>query len=169
MSEPSPEALYAEIRDLRERIRSVLLATVGAEGGPHASYAPCLCDESDRIYVYVSSLAAHTRNLEHTPKASLLFIEDEAASANLFARRRLNLDCRVDTIPREAPSWSTTLDRMSERHGKIIATLRGLSDFRLLALTPERGSYVRRFGQAYRLHGPHLKQIAAADPDPGPQ
>jgi putative heme iron utilization protein len=66
------------------------------------------------------------------------------------------------------PLWfgSTILDGMAERHGKIVATLRTLADFRLLVLTPESGSYIRGFGQAYRLHGPRLEQMTPADPDP---
>ncbi len=159
MSAPGPEGLADEIRALRDRMRSVLLATVDAQGRPHASYAPCLNDENDRIYLYVSALAVHTRNLEHNPTASVLFIEDEATAANIFARRRLELDCRVQEIVRETPAWSRILDRMATRHGRIVATLRGLADFRLLALTPQGGSYVRGFGQAYRLQGPHLEQI----------
>lgn len=166
MNESGLEPLADEIRALRDHRRSVLLATADAQGRPHASYAPFLSDEHDQIYVYVSALAAHTRNLEGVAKASLLFIEDEADSPNIFARRRLSLDCRVDTIARDTPRWSSLLDRMAERHGRIVTTLRTLPDFRLLTLIAERGNYVRAFGQAYRLHGPHLEQITAAGPDP---
>jgi len=55
---------------------------------------------------------------------------------------------------------------MAERHGRIVATLRTLADFRLLALTPEHGSYVRGFGQDYRLQGPGLSRITPAGPTP---
>lgn len=145
--------LQREIRAFRATRRSVLLATVDAQGQPDASYAPCLEDERGDIYVFVSGLARHTRHLMATGRVSVLFIEDEVAAANLFARRRLTLDCTATAMARDHPHWGAYLDALTERQGSLVGTLRGLADFQLFRLTPLSSTYVRGFGQAFRFEG----------------
>ena len=55
--------LQREIRDFRAGLRSAVLATVGADGAPLASYAPYITDEAGNFYVFVSALSRHTHDL----------------------------------------------------------------------------------------------------------
>jgi putative heme iron utilization protein len=137
---------------------SLLLATADAEGRPHASYAVHLAADGC-FYVYVSGLAAHTRNLQARPEASVLFIEDEGRARQVFARKRYTCDCRAEPIARGAPEFEDVLGRFIEKHGGFMEMLKGLADFQLFRLVPERAVYVRGFGQAFELSGEHLGSV----------
>lgn len=149
-SEWAPDEVLGELAALRESQRSVILATVGPEGYPEASYAPYVCDDWDNFYIFVSRLAPHTHNLEIDRKASLLFIEPENLARQIFARRRLTYGCEVQPIACDAPEWEAQLTLMERRLGAVIAKLSRLSDFQLFRLVPFEGRYVRGFGQAFR-------------------
>ena len=145
--------LQQEAIALRDSFRSVQFATVSAAGVPDASYAPYVLDDQGAICVFVSALAQHTRNLLTVPRVSLLWIADERASSNLFARRRLRLECDVLEVPRDSTEWQRILQRLQAEHGETVATLRELPDFHLFRFDVKGGSYVRGFGKAYQLSG----------------
>ena len=150
--QPMPdEHLHQEVREFQAGFRSVMMATVNKDGVPEASYAPYVADGSGRFYVLVSGLARHTGDFQDTGQVSLLFIENEEAARNPFARRRLTLHCDVAAVPRESPVHEQMLGEFSRNFGQFINTLRVLPDFRLFRLTPRGGLYVRGFGQAFRL------------------
>ena len=152
--------LEREIRAFRAARHSVVLATTDAEGRPDASYAPCMDDAQGAVYIFVSGLARHTQNLLALGRVSVLYLEDEGETDNVFARRRLTLDCRATPVSREHPDWSGILDALTERLGKMVVTLRRLADFQLFCLTPLSATYVRGFGQTYRFEGEGLQQVS---------
>lgn len=156
---PSLDEILQEAREFQAAFGSLLLATADAQGVPHASYAPYVTDDAGCYFVYVSELATHTANLQATPRAGVLFIEDEDEAQQLFARRRLTCDCCVQAVGRGTPLWEHTLDRLEARHGKLMAMLRGLQDFHLFRLVPLKAGYVRGFAQAYELSGEQLSEI----------
>lgn len=149
---------------LRSNCRSLLLATVGAEGAPDASYAPFAEDEGGAFLILVSGLARHTGNLLRSGQASALLIDDEATTGQIFARRRVTYLCSVDTVARDSTAWRTGLEALQRRHGAVIATLRDLSDFQLLRLVPKHGMLVLGFGQAWRLTGPACTELQPVGP-----
>lgn len=156
----------AEIcRELRERPLSLMLATVGRDGFPGASYAPFVRDEEGNYYIFVSRLSAHTRELLDTPKASILLIKDEADTAQIFARPRITYTCSVLVVARGDPQHERYLDRMAERFGNVVSVLRSLPDFVMFKLVPRSGRLVTGFGQAYDLIGDHLDRLAFIGPD----
>lgn len=138
---------------------SIILSTVDAEGLPDASYTPFVMDEEKRIYIYVSGLATHTKNIYANPKVSVLFIEDESQTKQIFARRRLSFDCDPNLLTRDTPQWLEIVDKFQEKFGEIIEMLRSLPDFRIFQLTPTRGRFVVGFGAAYQISGDNLNQI----------
>lgn len=158
----SDDMLRQEILEFRAGMRTLLMATVNQEGMPEASYAPYVTDDAGNYYVYISDLARHTRDLQETGQVSLLFIEDEGAARNLFARRRLTCMCTSTRIAREDPDWEIQLVQFTQQYGKLIDTLRGLSDFQLFRLSPVSGNYVRGLGQAFRFEGPGFDAIRHA-------
>jgi putative heme iron utilization protein len=145
------DILRDEVQEFQSSFRSVLMATVNQDGVPEASYAPYVSDERGNYYVFVSRLARHTRDLQETGHVSVQFIENEEATQNLFARRRLTLLCDAAIIPREGAAREGFLDQFTQRFGLFVNTLRGLRDFELFRLTPRSGLYVRGFGQIFRL------------------
>ncbi|OAB55669.1 pyridoxamine 5-phosphate oxidase [Leptolyngbya valderiana BDU 20041] len=145
----SLETAQLQYRDFVRSLRSLMLSTVDTSGKPHASYAPFVTDETQNFYIYISGLSSHTKNLLANPQASILLIEDESKTEEIFARRRLSFECRVATIARNTEVWNRTLDRFRERFGALIDVLRNLEDFQLFVLTPVSGRFVVGFGAAY--------------------
>ena len=90
MQDSSQDKLSQAYQTFTAQFGSVVLGTVGSDGEPQASYAPCVIDAERNIYVFVSGLSAHTQNLTSIGKASALFIEDEAKTQQMFARKRLS-------------------------------------------------------------------------------
>ncbi len=152
--------ILAESQELRERFQTALMATVSAEAEPEASYTPYLLLDGN-FYIFVSGLSAHTANLRHNGRVSLLFIEEES-QANLFARKRLTYQCSARPIARDDERWPVLLDQYQELFGATVGMLRQLPDFILFELEPRRGNFVKGFGQAYLLEGDGLRDVRQA-------
>lgn len=157
------EQALAEFHAFNQQFNSVMLATVNAEGFADASYAPTL-QLNGRFYIYISALAAHTQNVLHKPAASLLFIEPETP-ANLFRRQRSMIRCRAEPIARETQAWAQLMDRFEQVLGKMMRTLRELTDFHLIELTPTQATYVRGFAQTYHFSEEELSADFTAKDD----
>lgn len=145
----------AEIRQeylaLRDAIDGAMLSTLAEDGSPEASYAPILWHDG-AAFLFLSELARHTRNLRRNPVLGLLLLEPATAS-NPFARRRIVLRGRAGHIERDAALHAPILGEFRRRFGKVMDLLEPLADFHLFRVAPERGRYVRGFGQAYDLIG----------------
>jgi len=136
------------VNELVSSCKSVILATVNGEGAPNASYAP-FARIGNRFYILVSFMSRHTRNLRDVGKVSAMFIEDEAGTRQIYARDRLTLDVTTSEIKRGTPAWDEGIEKLKERHGKVLDILVTLEDFIMIELTPVTGSYVNGFGSAY--------------------
>ena len=155
--------LLTEITGFRRGFRSVVMATVGPDGTPTASYSPYASDESGDCFVLMSGLARHTRDLLGGGRVSLLFLENEEAAQNIFGRRRLTCSCLATEVTRQDRSWEPKLDLLREQQGKLVEMLRQLPDFRLFRLAPQSGSYVSGFAQAHALESAALREILGRD------
>ena len=136
--------------ELVEKCNSLQLATIDENGIPHASYAPFYRNLSGDYYIFVSTLSSHTSNFDNG-LASILLIEDESSTDQIYARTRLGFSCACTSVD---PSWAEfqkALDGLKTRHGNIILTLRQLSDFKLYRLSPHEGTFVLGFGKAYKI------------------
>ena len=141
----------ASCRALQQGKRSLLLSTLAETGLPDISYAPYWRNDQGEFCIFVSRLAAHTMNLLANPVCSVLFIEDETESRNLFARERLSYRCEVEEAHANSAGYESTLDSMEAHLGSTIQLLRGLPDFHLFKLNPQSGSYVVGFGKAFEV------------------
>lgn len=164
--EAGPEGIVQEAAAFQSGFDSVVMATTDGDGHPHVSYAVYVADASGAFYIYVSALATHTRNLTQRRQASIMFIEAESQAANPFARKRLTIECGAELIQRDTSLWDEILERFAERHGGIVAVLRGLPDFHLFWLVPARAVYVRGFGQAFTLGPEQLIDRGFGDEEP---
>ena len=159
MQNLSQEALAHAYRTFSDPFKSVILGTVSAAGQPQASYAPFVKDEVGNLYIFVSGLSAHTQNLTATGKVSALFIEDEAQTPQIFARRRLSYDCTATLIARDSEHWQTLVQQFEDRFGNIIEVMKGLADFRIFQLQPQSGRFVLGFGAAYDVDPDDLSRL----------
>lgn len=149
------------LAQLKARVQSIMLATLGDDGEPHAGYTPFLLDNGD-IVIFVSQLALHTRDLLANGRASAMIISDEADSSQIFARTRVSYQCRAQIVKKEDASYDSLLDRFEQQHGKMIGLLRQLPDFILFRLVPHHGQFVMGFGKAFKLTGEKLNQFEHA-------
>lgn len=137
-----------KVQELINASKSVILATVDAEGNPNSSYAPFV-QVDQTFYILVSFMAKHTKNLAAGRKTSIMFIEDESATKQIYARERLTLEAATSQIERDSEVWNTVVGKLRETHGKVVEVISEMGDFILIALQPLKGSYVNGFGSAY--------------------
>lgn len=147
--------LGPEIKEFRQERRTLQLATVDEEGRPNVSYAPFVQNQ-EGYFVLISDIARHARNLKANPQVSLMMIEDEQSSKQLYARKRLTFDAQASVVERETELWTQVIGQMQERFGEIIDGLSQLQDFSLFNLKAENGLFVKGFGKAYQVSGDDL-------------
>ncbi len=153
------EEVRKEYNAFTSIVESVMLGTVDSDENPNVSYTPFVIDEDKNIYIFVSGMSVHTQNLHENGKASVMFVEDERDSKQIFARRRLTYNCITSLIQKDNPQWDLIADKFGERFGNIIDYLRSSPDFRIFKLTPYNGLFVIGFGAAYRISGENLNDI----------
>ena len=125
------------------------LATVDADGGPHASLVLLATGPDLRPLMLLSDLSVHAGNLKADPRMSLL-IDGSLAPARDLSEPRLTLNGRAEAV--EAPAL---LDRFLTRHRSARAYA-GFADFRLYSVTPVAGHLVAGFGAIHRLDAADL-------------
>lgn len=144
----STKPIAPKVNELIANCKSVILGTVDADSNPTASYAPFV-RLGNKFYILVSFMARHTNNLKNIGKASVMFIEDESATEQIYARERLTVDTVTATIERDSDMWNEAIAKLKEVHGKILDILTGMDDFIMIELSPVKGAYVNGFGSAY--------------------
>ena len=163
--------LTGEVADeaaaLLRSCRTLQMATASTDGVPQASYAPFVRTGDGAFFICVSDLSRHTSHLVATGRASILVIEDESKTTQYFTRRRLAFECSAAQIARDSGPWRTVMDAMEQKFGEVISLIRPLADFRLFALRPRRGTFVKGFGQAYRIEDDALEALRGVN-DLGP-
>lgn len=148
-----------EMDKLIQTVRSAVLASVSSSGDPLSSYAPVYVDDERRCHVYISSMAKHTSQIRRSGKTSVMLIEDESVAENLFARKRLTLDCEAMVLERDSDAWLEGIAAMEKRHGETMQSLKTYVDFDLFQLKPIEGRLVLGFGKSYEVFGTALKEI----------
>ena len=151
----SPEQKTAEALEAMERLlneyKTATLATVNALGEPQASYSPTATDGDRNFYLFLSELSEHTANLQSCDQISLLLIEDENRSNQLFARNRLTVEGQAVPVPREGEEWERAASVYRSRFGKFFDQLAQLRDFHMFRVVPQNARLVVGFGAAYEV------------------
>jgi hypothetical protein len=153
------EPIVAEAGEFLAGFRSLLMATVSAEGVPDASYAPFVRMDDNAFYVNLSELSTHTGNLGSTPRVSVMFLQAEQDTKQMFARKRLSFDADAEIVPRDSSHWRQVMAHFANKFGDVIDLIRPLQDFKLFRLQPRSGVYVRGFAQAFPLRDGDLEQL----------
>lgn len=140
--------LGPEIEELKQQIKTIMLATIDKDGVPNVSYAPFVINNGE-YQVLITTIARHARNLQEVPKVSLMLIEDESKSRQIFARRRLTFDATVRMIERTDEEWNNSIAALKARHGDLVDELSNMQDFKLFSFKPTAGLFVKGFGKAF--------------------
>lgn len=156
-----------KLSELLSGYQSVVLGTQGDNGYPFSSYAPFYYD-GEVVYIFISDIATHAKNIQTTLRASALFIEDESQSANIFARKRISLQCNVTPISRDEVKFTSVMEQFQKKFDRsLVSMLMGMKDFNLYALTPIYGEATFGFGEAYNIGGENMNQLEARSGDKG--
>lgn len=142
--------LGPEIQEMKAQCQTLQLATVDAEGNPNVSYAPFVINHGE-YQVLISTVARHARNLQAVPKVSLMLIDDECKSREIFARRRLTFDAESRLVERDSTEWQSAIAALTQRYGEIVTGLSEMGDFKLFSFKPTHGLFVKGFGKAFEV------------------
>lgn len=140
--------LGPEIQEMKQQVKTLVLATVDQDGTPNVSYAPFVIHNGEYC-VLISTIARHARNLQAVPKVSLMLIDDESKSREIFARRRLTFDATARIVERHSPEWEETVAQLKARHGDLVSELSTMLDFNVFSFKPTHGLFVKGFGKAF--------------------
>jgi len=158
------DSVEQSFRNFKQSVKTLQLSTLTKEGKPNASYSPFVVDKQGNFYIFVSQLASHTQDLLANPQASILLIQDEADTRQIFARRRISYQCDVEIVDADSSDYLLMINMLEERFGNVVSLLRTLPDFILFRLTPYQGQYVKGFGKAYKLEGEGLLRLEHINP-----
>jgi putative heme iron utilization protein len=142
------EAVLTMNRLLTE-YKTASLATTTPSGNPLVSYSPAAVDKDKNFYLFLTELSEHTGNLQTNPSVSLMLIEDEARTNQLFARNRLTISGKAEIIPRDGDQWTAASTIYRTAFGKFFDQLAQLGDFHMFKVTPDKARLVVGFGAAY--------------------
>lgn len=111
------------------------------------------------LLLHLSHLAAHTRNLLATGRASVVISAPDAGAADPQTLSRLSLNGPVSRVAPEAPDYADLracyLRALPEAEPRF-----AFRDFALFRLAPERLRYVGGFARAYSLDRDALRALA---------
>ena len=144
---------------LIKNMETVILSTKCDDSIPNASYAPSVLDSDGFYYIYISKLSKHANNLLSSKDLSVMIIEDESKSKNLFARKRLTMNCGSSEIIRDSKEWLDKISLLEDKFGEAISYLKKLTDFHLFQIEPKDGLLVYDFARAFRFKGRKLDEI----------
>lgn len=143
--------LGPEISEFRQQCKTLQLATL-SNNIPHTSYTPFAHNDKG-YYILVSDIAQHGKNLKAAKAVSIMMIEDESVAKSIYARRRLSFDTQARLVDKKSVEGGNAIVALRQRFGEIIDNLSQLGDFCLYQLIPEKGRYVKGFGQAFDITG----------------
>lgn len=147
------------MKDFIANIQTAIIGTLDKNDHPFSSYAPYIYD-ANRFYVYISDIATHAKNIQANPKASLFFVEDESKTENLFARKRVSLQCDSQKIARGNERFEAVLSLFAEKFdAKMVATLKKMTDFNLYEFKVNYGEATFGFGKAYFIGGENMDEL----------
>lgn len=152
-------SLTKALRALVASRRTAALGTLDEDGLPFVSMVPYAIDTTEgEFIIHVSGLAAHTRNLERQPNASLLVTEAEPdKSQPVHALPRLTLQVMARSVEPGTPlhqrARQTYLERFPEAE-----PMTQLGDFRFVTLGVVTARQIAGFGAARSLPGDDVRQ-----------
>lgn len=145
------EEAQKELDGFLNNIKTVILSTVSSEGEPFASYSPYVQDEESNFYVFVSTAVQHSHNMYDTKKAHLLFIEDEANTEHIYARKRLYFKAKAEKFEENDSRFEKIAQLFEKKHAEQASLVRKMPDSRFYKLSAYDGNIVLGFGAAFKL------------------
>lgn len=164
--------LLRSLRALLHRQRTAALGTLGTQANapapmPSVSLVPYAIDTAHaRLVLLLSGLAAHTRQLEAQPLASLMVHHAEPDDGPVHALERCTLQVHAHTPERGCADWEAARAAYLARFPDMGFMLE-LGDFRLVCLEPLEGRHIAGFGAARDVERDELVALLQTPPQAG--
>jgi putative heme iron utilization protein len=151
--------LTIALRSLLSTQRVAALGSLDADGHAFVSMVPFAMDgSSGAVVIHVSGLAPHTRNLERTPRVSLMVMQAEVAGEPVHALPRVTLDGVVTALAPDSTAWTSARMAYLARFPDV-EFMTQLGDFRFIAITVLDARQVAGFGAARSIDEEELAQV----------
>lgn len=151
-----------DARALRALLNTRTVGALGTlhGGEPAVSMVPFVLPAgSTRLFIHVSALAPHTRDMQAHPRVGLLVMAEPGAGVSPQALPRVALQADAVFLPRDFPENGAEHDAGRAAYLARFpdaATTFELGDFSLVALQPVSARLVAGFGRAHTLVGETL-------------
>jgi heme iron utilization protein len=117
------------LNEFLETIKSLTISSLDDKGQPFSSYAPYV-KFKHKYYVYLSLMAKHSSNLTQNNIASIFFCEDEQDCKNIFAKKRVSIQCETVKLEQNTENESEILDEFRNKFGEdMVNMLKKMGDF----------------------------------------
>lgn len=157
-------SLTRALRELLLSRRTAALGTLDATGGVFVSMVPYAIDADEpALVLHVSGLAAHSANMQRSPRVSLLVCAAESDAEVVHALPRVTLDAHATFAEPGSPSALRAREVYLRRFPDA-EMMTALGDFRFVRLQPLGARQVAGFGAARSLPADELRQALARAP-----
>ena len=147
------------LNEFLEQIKSLTISSLDENGYPFSSYAPYV-KYNNKYYVYLSLMAKHSSNLTQNKIASIFFCEDEQDCKNIFAKKRVSIQCETLKLAQNTQNEEEILNEFKAKFSEeMVNMLKKMGDFYLFEFTPFYGEAVFGFGKAYNLGGENFEEF----------
>ena len=147
------------LNEFLEPIKSLTISSLDDKRYPFSSYAPFV-KYNHKYYVYLSLMAKHSSNLTNNEMASIFFCEDEENCKNIFAKKRVSIQCETLKLAQNTQNEEEILNEFKAKFSEeMVNMLKKMGDFYLFEFTPFYGEAVFGFGQAYNLGGENFEEF----------
>ena len=151
--------LSQALRALINSHRVAALGTLGADGLPFVSMVPFAEEpQSGLVVIHVSGLAAHTRNLQTTPRVSLLITQAEVAGEPVHALPRVTLEGVASVLERDSDPWQSARAAYLARFEEA-TPMTELGDFMFVGIHIHAARQVAGFGAARSLDAEEIAAV----------
>lgn len=145
---PHVSRLTAQLGSLLHAQRVASLGTIADDGGALVSMVPYAIEPRlGCLVIHVSDLAAHTRNLQVRPRASLLVMQPEAPGEPVHALPRVTLEGTARVLDPHSADWQTSRTVYLQRFPEA-ELMTQLGDFKFVAVDIKGARQVAGFGLA---------------------
>ena len=150
--------LTQALRTLLRAHRVAALGTLGDDGLPFVSMVPFAVDpEAACIIIHLSALAPHTRNLQQSPRVSLLVMQAEVAGEPVHALPRVTLEGTVTALVVDSAGWLSARRAYLARFPEA-EPMTQLGDFMFVGIALAGARQVAGFGAARSLDADAVAQ-----------
>jgi heme iron utilization protein len=155
----TPSRLTQSLAQLLRHSRVAALGTLDEDGAPAVSMVPfAVVPSLSAMVIHVSTLAAHTGNMERHATVSLLVMQPEAAGAPVHALPRVTLSGRAETLAGNDPRRAAARDAYLARFPEAEPMLQ-LGDFRLVLIHVDQARQIAGFAAARSVGSDELQAL----------